>query len=257
LPGVLGINAGSNLGATTTAGVGSACTLGAASNEVWYTFVPSCAGSMNVSTCGTIGTLSDTFIAVYDACPTQGGVEIACDDNNDAGGLCGGTLRSFVSVPVIAANTYYIAVGGRNGGQGTFELSIRCKIAHRWSQLVGAGSLRLETVSGISGALVYSAITLDIIHSGLPPSMTFPNGWYYGVPMLLSDISAQILFPPPSPFLTTLDSSGYSENLNLPAGTVSGLIGVTLWSVGVAFDPATGFATVAEVTDPTAFMITT
>lgn len=256
LPGTVGVISTSNIGATTTPGVGAACTLGSATNEIWYTIVPTCSSSMQVTTCGMTGTLSDTFIAVYDACPTLGGNETACDDNNDSGGPCVGSARSSVTVSTIPGNTYYIAVGGRNGGQGTFDLTIRCKLQHQWSQPGGPGSLRFETLNGVPGALVFSAITLDILHPGLPANMTFPNGWFYGLPMLFADVVAQLLTPPPSVFTSFVDSAGYSENLNLPAGSVSGLIGVTLWSVGLEFDPATGFALVSRVTDPTAYLIT-
>ncbi len=252
LSGVLGANPSSNIGATTTAGVGSACTFGTASNEIWYTFVPMCVGDMGVTTCGPTGTLPDTFIAVYDACPTQGGVEIACNDNNNAGTSCVGTLRSAVMVPVMAGNMYYIAVGGRNGGQGTFDLTIRCRISHQWSQPTGAGSLRLEVVSGTPGAFVFSPIMLDIL---APPGSAFPNGWFYGLDIPIADLFSELSFPPPSPFTSTLNNAGYSLNLDLPAGSVSFLIGVTLWSVGVEFNPATFVVT--GWTTPTAFLITT
>ncbi|HYC76435.1 MAG TPA: hypothetical protein VEI02_02300, partial [Planctomycetota bacterium] len=59
----------------------------------------------------------------------------------------------------------------------------------------------------------------------------------------------------PQPFLSLLSPSGYSLNVDLPGGFVSAFIGANLWSVGVAFDPATGFASVADTTAPTAYLI--
>ncbi|HYC78237.1 MAG TPA: hypothetical protein VEI02_11480, partial [Planctomycetota bacterium] len=249
IPLAYGLNTGlNNVGATNSPQMASCGFMGA---DVWYTFVPTCSGNLVVETCGSG---LDTEIAVWDGCPGTG-VQVGC--NGDAGGTgpCQFTLQSFVSVPVLAGNTYYIEVGGWNAQTGGFQLNVHCTYIHQWSTPNGSGSLRLENVDGPPGAIAYSAITLDILHPGLPAAVTFPNGWFYGVPISFTELLTQLTLPPPQPFLSLLSPTGYSLNLDLPGGFVSAFIGANLWSVGVAFDPATGFTSVADTTAPTAYTI--
>ncbi|HYC77503.1 MAG TPA: hypothetical protein VEI02_07735 [Planctomycetota bacterium] len=247
IPLAYGLNAGlTNLGATTSSPTGSC---GAMGNDVWYSFTPTCAGNLVLETCGSG---FDTVVAVFDAC---GGNEVGCNDDSGASGPCQFTLQSFLSIPVTAFNTYYIAVGGFGGQTGVFNLNVHCTYVHQWTTPNGSGSLRLENVDGPPGAIAYSGITLDILHPGLPAAQTFPNGWFYGVPLSFTEFLTQLSLPPPQPFLSLLDGTGYSLNLDLPGGFVSAFIGANLWSVGVALDPATGFSSVADTTAPTAYTI--
>lgn len=238
---------GSTLGATTSQQTGSCGSMG---SEIWYAFtVPCSGGRLLIDTCGSA---FDTSIAVFSGCP---GVQLGCNDDAVASGPCAPSLDSYVELDgLTAGRLIYIAVGGFLGQKGTFQLNVSCDYVHRWTVPLGAGSLRLENVNGPANAFAFSAITLDILHPGLPPSMSFPNGWFFGVPMGEDELLTQINWPGFLPFAGFLDGTGYLLNFTLPAGTTSALAGAaTVWSVGVALDPATGFTTIADVTPPKAF----
>ena len=157
---------------------------------------------------------------------------------------------------VTAGQVVYIAVGGFGGATGAFNLNIKCDYAHAWTVPVGPGSIQLENVDGPANAIAFSAITVDILHPGLPANVNFPNGWFFGVPIGFGELQLEISWPGGLPFTGVLDGSGYLLNFTLPAGTTTGLAGfATIWSVGVALDPATGFASIGDTTDPTAFAL--
>jgi len=222
--------------------------------DLWFSYVAPCAGSLVLDTCGS--PLFDTWISVWDNCPASAGVEIACNDQAGASGPCQFTGWSYVEVPVTAGNTYYINVGGWAGASGQFNLNVRCKYTHLWTVPSGPHSVQLENVDGPPFTLAYSAITADMLKTSVPPAQSFPNGWFYGLPMDIAfEIVPQLTWPGGAPFVTILDGAGYSLNLSLPTGTTASLSGWTVWSVGVAFDPLTGFSTVADTTDPTAFLL--
>ncbi|HYC78316.1 MAG TPA: hypothetical protein VEI02_11880, partial [Planctomycetota bacterium] len=249
IPLAYGLNTGlTNVGASNSPQMSSAC--GFMGADLWYSFTPTCSGNLVIETCGSS---IDTVIAVWDGCPGTG-VEIACNDNANTG-PCQFSSSSLISTPVIVGNTYYIEVGGWGGQTGGFQLNVHCTYIHQWSTPNGSGSLRLENVDGPPGAIAYSAVTLDILHPGLPAAVTFPNGWFYGVPLSFTELVTQLSLPAPQPFLSLLSPSGYSLNVDLPGGFVSAFIGANLWSVGVALDPLTGFASVADTTAPTAYTI--
>jgi hypothetical protein len=237
----------SNVGASPSSPQGS-CGLGA-DPDVWFSFFANCTGNMIVDTCGAG---MDTWISVWDNCPGLG-FEVACNDDNQA--TCGTFGPSYLSIPITAGTTYYINVGGWNGQQGNFTLNISCTYVHSWTVPSGPASIQLENVDGPPNALAYSAITLDILHPGLQPAVSFPNGWFYGVPMGLIEVAQQITWPGGLPFVGFLDGSGYMLNFTLGAGSTTGLTGATIWSVGVAYDPLTGFASVGDTTDPTSFTL--
>ena len=67
------------------------------------------------------GTDIDPTLVVYDDCPTNGGVEIACND--DDGPACPG-LQSSINLAVTTGTTYYIRVAGWGGEQGSGVLNI-------------------------------------------------------------------------------------------------------------------------------------
>ena len=206
---------------------------------------------MIIDTCGSS---FDTVIAVFDNCP---GNELGC--NSDAAGVgnCQNTLQSYLEITgVTAGQVVYIAVGGFGGATGAFNLNVKCDYSHAWTVPVGPGSIQLENVDGPANAIAFSAITVDILHPGLPGNATFPNGWFFGVPIGFGELQLEISWPGGLPFTGVLDPAGYLLNFTLPAGTTTGLAGVaTIWSVGVALDPATGFASIGDTTDPTAFAL--
>lgn len=244
----LGTTTGTNVGATNSPQTGNCGFMGA---EVWYAFTVPCSGKFIVDTCGSS---FDTEIAVFDNCP---GNQIGCNADAGSVGNCQFTSQSYVEINgVTTGQVVYIAVGGFGGNTGTFNLNIKCSYSHLWTVPSGPGSIQLENVDGPPNAIAISVITLDYLHAGLPGNVTFPNGWFFGIPIDYFEFLTQISWPGGLPFASILDGSGYSLNLTLPTGTVSGLSGIaTVWSVGVALDPATGFASIADRTDPTAYAL--
>ncbi len=93
-------------------GVVDSCGFGNTVDE-WYTFIPVTDGELRVSTCHP-GTQFDTVLSVFDACPADGGVEIACNDDALTAPLScelGGLNRfSSVGVGVSAGVPYFIRV---------------------------------------------------------------------------------------------------------------------------------------------------
>jgi hypothetical protein len=241
-----GLTTGTNIGASTASPSGSCGMTG----EVWYSLVVPCTGGkLILDTCGSS---FDTTLSVWDNC---GGVELGCNDQAGSIGNCQFTSQSYLEVTGLSAGqTVYIAVGGWNGNTGSFNLNVVCEYVHLWTVPAGPGSVQLENVDGPANSLAFSAVTLDLLHPGLPANQTFPNGWFFGVPMGFPELFQQITWPGGLPFTGILGPNGYLFNFALPTGTTSGLAGIaTVWSVGVAFDPLTGFATVGDTTDPTAF----
>jgi hypothetical protein len=106
---------GTTCGATND---GSAsCGLSAASVDVWYSFTPSCTGTLLVDTCGSG---YDTTLSVHSGCPGTSSNELACNDDCVGGG-CGG-LQSCLSVAVTGGTGYLIRVSGFAGANGSFTL---------------------------------------------------------------------------------------------------------------------------------------
>ena len=89
--------------------------------DVWFAYTPSASGTATIETCGTLGSMDDTVLIVYDggACPPSPAC-LASDDD----GCTTPNFSSTVAVPVTAGNTYLIQVGGWNGATGNSDLSI-------------------------------------------------------------------------------------------------------------------------------------
>jgi hypothetical protein len=109
---------GSNVNATND-GVPSQASGGEATvdNGVWYVYTPSVTGEqVTASTCA--GTAFDTRIHVFQgACGSLIGVAGADD-------ICG--VQSTVTWNALPGTTYYIAVEGYGGANGTFNLAMTC-----------------------------------------------------------------------------------------------------------------------------------
>ena len=230
----------------------------------WYAWTATCQGGTAIlNTCATTGLFGpeDTVVEVWTGCPgTLGATQIGCNDDDGQVNCTGSFFQSYLQFPVTAGQTYYLYVGGWEGGQGPITFDISCIYRHVWQEQNGPGtySIQLENVDGPPNALVISAVTLDILHAGLPVNATFPNGWFFGVPMGVQELITQITWPGGLPFFHNLDGAGYKLNLQAPNGTTFGFgvggLNASIWSVGVAFDPATGFATVQQVTAPTTYV---
>jgi hypothetical protein len=110
--------------------------------EVWYKYVSTCTGFLQISTCG-VGSNYDNFIGVFangtnpkscNGCPEDGdkftqvaGSDESCNSLHDGG-------AGFVSMTVNKGNCYLIAAGGwtEDGGPGKVDIEcqpVECEIA--------------------------------------------------------------------------------------------------------------------------------
>ena len=116
-----GLTTGSNFGATTGAVTGSC---GPMESEVWYAYQATCSALLTASLCpGTSGAGADydTTLAIFTgSCGSL--TEVACNDD-----ACGFFGHSEVTIPVVAGQTYSIAVGGAGGEEGEFSLFLACE----------------------------------------------------------------------------------------------------------------------------------
>ncbi len=107
---------GTTVGATNdgTATCGSS----ESSPDVWYLYIPTRDGLLDIDLCGSG---FDTVLSIIEGC---GGQEIAnsmCNDDSEACGT-GSTASSLVDVPVQAGRRYLIRIAGRNGATGSYTL---------------------------------------------------------------------------------------------------------------------------------------
>ena len=114
----LGTVNGTNVGATADGG--DSCR-GNTNLDVWYSFTPSCTGTLAINTCGSA---LDTVVSVHSACIGTTANQIACNDDNGGQGPCPGGLTSYLSVPVVAGTNYKVRVAGFAQGQGTFTMNL-------------------------------------------------------------------------------------------------------------------------------------
>jgi len=105
----------------------------------WFAFTPGASGAATFTTCNP-GTEFDSILSVFDGCPSDGGAQLACNDDTPGApsdcNLSGQNRKSTVTLPVSAGTTYYIRVSvfgddfSAYGGFGMgFELSIDVCVA--------------------------------------------------------------------------------------------------------------------------------
>ncbi|RME41177.1 MAG: hypothetical protein D6788_01805, partial [Planctomycetota bacterium] len=88
-------------------------------NDVWFVYTASCTTTVFASTTGSVFTPSnDPVLSVYDACPNQGGMEIACDDDS------GVDLQAALLFNTTAGTSYWIRVAGFENNAGSIVLNI-------------------------------------------------------------------------------------------------------------------------------------
>gem|GEM_PF-3200238 len=90
-------------------------------NDLWYTHVATCTGTLTVSTCGL--TLVNTRLIVYpgNTCPSAATVPLGCDDDT----VNCGFGSSFVQIPVTTGQLVFIRLGVISGF-GTGSLLVAC-----------------------------------------------------------------------------------------------------------------------------------
>ena len=81
--------------------------------DEWFAYTAPRSGQATISTCST-NTGFDSTLSLFSDCPSNGGVELACNDNDAAGppecGLDGFTLLSTLQWNVTVGETYYVRV---------------------------------------------------------------------------------------------------------------------------------------------------
>ncbi|MCZ6837581.1 MAG: hypothetical protein O7G85_17535 [Planctomycetota bacterium] len=117
------------LGASTDGQTHPACSTGGDGgvtvNDIWYTYVATCTGTLNLSTCDSADYDSD--IVVYNpgwTCHPASGDVLGCND--DAAGCA--LFTSDLSVPVVVGQTYLIRLGGWSAttDRGTGSIFLTC-----------------------------------------------------------------------------------------------------------------------------------
>ncbi len=108
------------------------CGASANTPDVWYTVTAVCTGPMTIDTCGPCAPhpTFDTVLSAYtytNNCNVLyevpvSGTFTSCNDDCPPGGLCPGTLQSFIRFQAIAGQSYRIRVSGFAGATGWFRL---------------------------------------------------------------------------------------------------------------------------------------
>lgn len=88
-------------------------------SDAWFFYAATCNAPVFVSTTGSSLTPSnDTVLNVWDDCPNDGGMELACDDDSGDG------LQSALVFNAVAGSTYYLRVAGFENNAGAIALNI-------------------------------------------------------------------------------------------------------------------------------------
>lgn len=102
-----------------THSITSNCDNTTTARDVWYRYVATQTGTLQIR---TTGSSLDTVVTVYSEC---GGTELACNDDALGGSPAGyGTSASYLSIPVLDGEDYYIRVAGYSGSIGHFRLHV-------------------------------------------------------------------------------------------------------------------------------------
>jgi hypothetical protein len=93
----------------------------AGGHSVWFTWTPASTGLVDISTCGNFNSTFDALLAVYTGSAVNNLTPVA--SNDDGPGGCGST-NSDVQFTATAGTTYRIAVDGKGGTEGSFDLNL-------------------------------------------------------------------------------------------------------------------------------------
>lgn len=157
-----------DLNGLTASGADPGCAGAAVVTDMWFTYTVPCDGQLVVAV--DTDPSFDSVLAVWDACPSAGGVPIDCQD-----------LPIFTPTSVIGGVTpgeiYYIQVSGWIGAIGTGDLTVTCETAPIASLTCSATGTDV-TVSWSNPSIydtidVYLDGTLDQTLSGTDTLVTF------------------------------------------------------------------------------------
>jgi hypothetical protein len=142
-------------------------------HSVWYSWTPSSDALVIVSTC-TLNPGLDTLLAVYTGSAVDDLTPVASNDER-AEDRCHST-DSEVAFDASAGTTYRIAIDGKGGSEGEFELVLKGPAPNDDFE-------NAETIE--SGAAIYTTTSLATKQTGEPNHAGLPGGhsiWYSWTP---------------------------------------------------------------------------
>jgi len=231
---------------STTGSTVAACQ--ASNSDVWFSFTPTMSGDYTFSTNTpigyTAGTLTNTVLSVYDACPPVN--ELGCDNDN------GAASRSAVKVAgLLSGLTYYVRVAKTvSVATGTFYLTVIPSVTN--DECAGAPAVSIGTAGPFTneGATDSAGITSVCPHPAIgtnsdvwfaftaPANGTYefstdtPSGFGAGS-MIDTALSVWNGCGPSMSEIGCADDGGIVGTM-LSVATVSGLIGGNVYYVRVA-----------------------
>lgn len=105
-----------NTSSLTASGISQSCAAGSGSPDAWYVFTSVNGGLFHAETCGG-ATNYDTALALFSGPDCMTLAQDACNDD-----FCG--LQSGLNFMTTAGTTYYLRVGGFNGANGDYDLTV-------------------------------------------------------------------------------------------------------------------------------------
>ncbi|MCA9323161.1 MAG: HYR domain-containing protein, partial [Planctomycetes bacterium] len=213
------------------------------SNDQWYTFTPTCNGTIVLSTCSLSSSGSTTFeshLAVWSGpdamslgCPFSSGsgtfTEVGCAEATP--GCAGG---ADLTVAVVVGTTYYIRVAGSDALEsGSYVLDFQYSESLTLDidfGVSGNGSMMFRNFCGNPGDIFFTAFSFDPSNGG-PMAGT---GFWQGMFISPQDLESQ--FRKGAPYVGFLNAMGES-NYVYPGFVPS--IGLDLYGVTISIDPVT------------------
>jgi hypothetical protein len=89
--------------------------------DVWFKWVANFTGQAYFTMCDNC-LAYDAVMALYDACPTMGGVQLTCGDDGCPG--CHSAGPSVCNWGVVAGQTYWVRISGWAGAKGCFSIRV-------------------------------------------------------------------------------------------------------------------------------------
>ena len=190
-------------------------------SDVWFRYTATQDCGLNISTCGSTGSLADTAVEVFAGCPTMTDSPVTCNDDGCAIGFLSNADWSATS-----GTTYFIRVGGWGAGQGTFDITLRAgalqitgAVNNAPMDLVGStftdgDILKYNYVECSTGKLTVSVWNLQ---AGGPPALGYSNAipgfrqlWPGSAPAGVGLLGPLAFLPLPTPHTVAVPSGIFS-----------------------------------------------
>ncbi len=229
------VTSGTNVNSTSDIGSSSCAFTPTDDRDVWYSFTALQAATFVIDTNGSTG-LVDTTLSVWSACPVNGGVELACDDDGGDG------LRSLLGIFLNAGQSVRIRVAGWNHLVGAFSLRVSVGTLRPVNDAclsalpIAAGSMVAGTNAGATGTDISSCAGSD--NFDVWYSLFAPVSGEYAIDTLGSGTL-------PDTTLSVFASCGGTElacNDDLDLGQFRSLLSITLMAGQTVLIRVSGYA---------------